>query len=106
MSKKTRLILLRAVLGALILLNMVAIFRFSSQNGEQSAKTSEKVTYKVAETTDRHFNEKPQEEQKAIVKKMELPVRKLAHMSEFATLGAVVFLFLLTWKKKFWFKYP
>ena len=99
MNKKARMFLLRAVLGILILTNMAIIFLFSDQNGTKSAQTSEKVAHSVAEATVPQFDEKPQEEQKAIVNQLQFPVRKAAHMTEYASLGLFVFLFLLTWKK-------
>ncbi len=105
MSKKNSLILLRVILGILILVNMAIIFDFSKQTGEKSSETSGKVAYSVAEVTVPQFDEKPKTEQQKIVQKLQHPVRKAAHMAEFASLGALVFLFLLTWKKGLWFKY-
>ena len=105
MNKKARLTLLRAVLGILIILNMIAIYRFSGQDGVKSAQTSEKVAHSVAEVTVPKFEEKPKEEQKVIVEKMNFPVRKIAHMTEFASLGMLIFLLLLTWKKALVLKY-
>lgn len=105
MSKKARLTLLRAVLGILIILNMIVIYQFSNQSGVESSKTSETVTESVAKATVPKFEEKPKTEQKVIVQKMEFPVRKVAHMAEFASLGMLIFLFLLTWKKALFLKY-
>ena len=91
---------LRVLLGILIVLNMAMIFFFSADTGQQSSKTSGKVTHAVAEVTVPNFNAKPPAEQKKIEMKMETPIRKLAHMGEFALLGALSFLFLLTWPGK------
>lgn len=44
-------------------------------------------------------------EQVAMVNKAHTPVRKLAHMAEFGSLAALMFLFLLTWNGKFWWRY-
>ena len=44
-------------------------------------------------------------EQVAMVNKAHTPVRKLAHMAEFGSLGALMFLFLLTWRGRFWWRY-
>lgn len=98
MKKKTRLILLRAVLGVLILANMTVIFLFSAQSGEESGKTSGEVTKVVAEITVKDFESKPPAEQEEIVQQIHHPVRKLAHMAEFGSLGALIFLFLLTFR--------
>ncbi len=96
--KPKRLLFLRVFLGVLIILNMVFIFRFSSESGQQSSQTSGKVAQTVAEVTVPHFEQKPQEEQQTIVNKLQFPIRKLAHMAEFASLGALIFLLLLTWR--------
>lgn len=95
--KKKWLILWRILLGILIVLNLAVIFGFSGENAEQSSQTSSSVTEKVAEVVVPDFDKKPVEEQKKIVKQMEPPIRKLAHFSEYASLGGLIFLFLLTW---------
>ena len=88
---------LRVLLCALIVANMTVIFLFSAQNGAESDKTSGKVSETVAEVTVKDFEEKPQEEQKQIVRSINKPLRKIAHMAEFGSLGALIFLLLLTW---------
>ena len=45
------------------------------------------------------------DEQIALVNKMHTPVRKLAHMLEFGCLATLVFLFLVTWSGKLWWRY-
>ena len=105
--KKTRRSLrpLRILLALLILVNMVVIFLLSSENGQKSSETSGKVTKKIAEVTVRDFEQKPELEKAEIVHEMEHPVRKLAHMTEFGILGALIFLLLLTWKGKTMLRY-
>ncbi len=103
--KKRRLLFLRIFLGVLIVLNLAAIFGFSGENAEQSAQTSAGVTEKVAEIIVPEFEQKPVEEQKEIVKKLDPPIRKIAHFSEYASLGALIFLLLLTWKGSVWWRY-
>ena len=98
MSKKTGILLVRCVLAVLILLNMLIIFLFSEQTGEESGKVSSEVTQTVAEITVKDFEEKTKSEQKQITDRLHLPLRKIAHMLEFGTLGALVFLLLLTWR--------
>lgn len=95
--KKKWLIPLRIVLMILIILNLAVIFGFSGENAEKSSQTSGSVAEKVAEAVVPDFHVKPVEEQEKIVKKMEPPIRKIAHFSEYASLGALIFLFLLTW---------
>ena len=94
--KKT--IVLRCVLGVLILLNLFAIFGFSSQSADASGKTSEKVIRPVASVVVKDFENKPPEEQNTIVSKLQLPIRKLAHMTEFGCLGVLVMLLLRTFR--------
>ena len=105
MKKKTKLLLLRVLLGVLILANMVVIFLFSAQNGEESGKTSGEVTKVVAEVTVKDFAQKPAQEQTKIIEKMHPILRKLAHMTEFGSLGALIFLLLLTWKGSVWWRF-
>ena len=82
----------------LILANMTAIFLFSAQNGEESGKTSGKVSKVVAEVTVKDFTSKPPAEQEEIVQTINPPLRKIAHMTEFGSLGALIFLLLLTYR--------
>ncbi len=105
MKKKTNIILLRCILAVLILANMTVIFLFSHQSGPESNKTSTDVSQAVAEVTVPDFEAKPKDEQTQIVKRINAPLRKLAHMTEFGTLGALVFLFLLTWHGRLLWRY-
>ena len=106
MKQKRRMIIgLRILLCALIVANMTVIFLFSAQSGEESDKTSGKVSETVAEITVKDFEEKPQEEQDRIVLSINKPLRKIAHMAEFGSLGALVFLLLLTWRGAILWRY-
>lgn len=95
----------RAVLCVLIVLNMTVIYLFSAQNGEQSSQTSGQVTQTVATVVVKDFEKKAEDEQQLIVAELHTPVRKLAHMAEFGSLGLLVFLLLLTWKEHCCIKY-
>lgn len=79
------------------MINMLLIFAFSAQNGDRSNQTSTSVSQFVAEKTVPNFEGKTENEQVQIVSKINTPLRKIAHMTEFASLGALCFLFLLTW---------
>ena len=103
--KPNRILVLRVLLGCLILLNMALIFRFSNENAQKSTETSEKVAQSIAEVTVPNFEQKPAAEQKNIVRRFQFPVRKIAHLTEFASLGGLIFLFLLTWRKKVLLRY-
>jgi len=96
--KKRTLIILRIILGILIFLNMALIFQLSSQPAKKSSETSSAVAEQVAGTVIKDFEEKPKNEQNKIVTDMQVPLRKLAHFLEFASLGGLIFLLLLTWK--------
>jgi predicted MPP superfamily phosphohydrolase len=98
--KSIRLLLLRLILGLLILANMIVIFLFSAQDGTKSAETSGKVTEGVVQVIIKDFEKLPPIQQDDIVQQYHPPMRKIAHMAEFCTLGMLIFLFLLTWKGK------
>ncbi len=104
-QKKTCLLWVRSVLCVLIILNMAVIYFFSAQNGKESEQTSGKVTQAVANVIVQDFDKKTEPEQQEIVEKMHPPVRKIAHMAEFGSLGLLVFLLLLTWKGNSYIKY-
>ena len=106
MKKNKHIIFIRALLIVLVLANMIVIYAFSEQNGEESGKTSSKVTQSVAEITIKDFNQKPDVEKTQILEKLHFPVRKIAHMTEFGSLGALFFLLLLTWDGKLLLYYP
>ncbi len=96
-QKKNGMLLLRLLLLVLIAANMVTIFLFSAESGEESEQTSGRVAEAVANIFIRDYAEKTPEEQKQILKKIHRPLRKAAHMTEFGMLGALSFFFLLTW---------
>ena len=96
--KIKRIVYIRVLLALLIVANMAVIFLFSAQNGEESGKTSSKVTQAVAQVTVKDFEQKTPAERDSIVEWLHPYVRKLAHMAEFGSLGALILLLLLTWR--------
>jgi predicted MPP superfamily phosphohydrolase len=102
---KKRFRLLRILLGILILANMSVIFYFSAQSGADSGRTSGSITAFVARLTVSSFEELSPEEQEEILSTLHPIVRKLAHMTEFGSLGALVFLFVLTFGGDLLFPY-
>lgn len=73
------------------LLVMYMIFQFSSANGVQSSATSGGVCKKIVEITDSEFQLGLSWDKKQYyAEKLEYPVRKLAHFSEYALLAATV----------------
>lgn len=97
-SKKSSIRLIRILLGLLILANMAVIFLFSAQNGAESDQSSGRVTRFVAQIFVKDFDGLSPMEQKAVIDRIHPPLRKIAHMTEFGSLGALILLFLLTWK--------
>ena len=96
---------LRILLCILIVANMAVIFFFSAQNGAESDKTSGKISKAVAEVTVKDFDELPPPEQDAIILCINKPLRKIAHMAEFGSLGALILSLLLTWKGALLWRY-
>ena len=93
-----RRLFLRSFLGILILLNVWMIFGFSSEPATQSNQTSKIVTENLAQVVVKDYDSKTPEEQAVIVTQMHPSVRKLAHMTEFASLAFLTLLFVRTWK--------
>ena len=91
-----RLLLPRLLLGLLILANMGAIFFFSAQSGTESAKTSGSATEIFVQVTVPNFDSRPSQEQQSLLKALHPHMRNLAHAVEFGSLGALVFLFVMT----------
>lgn len=98
--------ILRIFLGILILLNLFAIYYFSDQDNTESTKESTAVTEHVAKVVIPDYNQKTPKEQKKIIKELHPPVRKLAHMTEFGSLGALTFLLLSTFSPGIALAYP
>jgi VanZ family protein len=93
---------IRILLGILIFINLLMIFSFSGESGNESGQTSKSVTGWLARITVRDFGDKSLAEQDAIIAKMHPIVRKLAHMAEFGLLCGLSILFLQTWNLPYW----
>ena len=86
---------------------MVTIFLFSAQSAQDSSKLSGEIVDIVIKVVYPHYNDFSYEQQQQIKEKVTLIVRKLAHFTEFATLGFFLMLHLLSYKpyiKSFNFK--
>lgn len=80
---------------------MVVIFAFSAQQGEESGKISDSVCYKVVSGTSYVFRlgwTGEQMEMYAVW--LSFPVRKAAHMTEYAILAVLAWGNLMAWKRK------
>ena len=80
-------IIIRTILIILILLWMYIVFGFSGQNGEESSG----ISFKISMLLTRNNEE--------ISRTIEPYVRKIAHFSEYAVGGILIFLLLLTFEK-------
>ena len=69
----------------------VAIFLFSSQDNSASHLTSDGVVSFVASLTDDGFGQLDEADRAVVIKALDKPVRKVAHATEYAVLGIVLF---------------
>ncbi len=83
---------------ALVVATMLIIFNFSAQPGKQSAAVSEGVIVQILDV----FLEK-EEITPTVVKKFQLPIRKIAHFGVYMLLGfCMISAFEKTFKIKLW----
>lgn len=95
MRRERRWWSLAAALG--IFLWMLVIFCFSAQPDTESAEVSGRVTYRIVEgVNDALHLELTEKQITERAEAIELPVRKMAHMTEYAVL-AVLFLAAVHW---------
>ena len=73
-----------------VLLMMVLIFLFSAQPGDRSDETSLSVGGVIGQIFISDFEQWTPEEQFAFAERINHPVRKLAHATEYAVLGGLV----------------
>lgn len=70
------------------------IFSFSSQNGETSGSLSGSIALKTAQVFDKlTFGHRSEEKIVLLAEKLEFPIRKAAHFTEYAVLGCLWFFF-------------
>lgn len=83
----------RIILGFFIIAMMIMIFIFSSQQGTASGGLSESIALRVITFFNHEFDSYPKLEQKEILDSFEFLIRKGAHMTEYAILAGLIFLF-------------
>lgn len=89
-------VLYRWITGFLLVGCMTGIFMFSAQPGGKSGKISGSVSYQVVELCDGVFHiGLTEEKMEKYAQNIDYPVRKAAHMTEYAVLGVLVLCFLL-----------
>ena len=84
---KKRVIIFRI----LVILWMIVIFIFSAADGDESSKTSGWVGRMIGSIFHSDFEDWTEEEQEAYAEKIEYPIRKAAHATEYAVLALLFF---------------
>lgn len=77
----------RIVCWALVAANMIAIFMFSAQNGDESTVTSNSVIDTVLSAVYPGYKKLDADARDEVIVRYSLLVRKLAHFSAYASLG-------------------
>lgn len=85
------------IVRMLTLIWMLVIFSFSAKPAEASTQDSLYVGRKIGQLVYKDFTEWEESSQTAFAKKIEYPVRKGAHMTEYAILGVLI---RFCWKDK------
>ena len=81
----------RQIFTILAILWMAAIFFFSSRDADQSTLESNRAGMLLGHCFVQGFDSWPEERQIAFAQKIDHPVRKTAHASEYALLGLLLF---------------
>ena len=92
--------ILGIIFGILIIATVIAIFSFSSENGTESGGRSDKVIDILAHIFIRDYENMSASEKAAIVRRFAYPVRKGAHIAEYAMLSAFVAVFIWVFTSK------
>ena len=90
----------RWIFGCLSILMMALIFWFSAMPGKESAAMSGQVTQVAVQAVYPDYSSLPRQEKAGAYRLMEHLVRKSAHLTEYAVLGALLTLFFSTFTFK------
>ena len=86
---------------ALTIIWMITIFCFSAEPGDESSELSGGLSYRLVSIVDDVFGMHWDESEKSeMVEAMSFPIRKAAHMSEYALLGILAFASTVSGKEK------
>ena len=96
--------ILRVLFLSLLIATFIAIFNFSSQNGEKSGSLSRAVTEKIVNTFP-YIKDLSAETKEKMVEHGEIIVRKLAHLSIYALVGIFIMAFMCTYNTKVLYKF-
>lgn len=90
--------MIRTVVGILALFWMCVIFSFSAQEQEESSAVSESFSYRMVRSADSFFGLNWNDEKMhEIADAIEGYVRKAAHMTEYAILSVLLYVWLGKW---------
>ena len=92
--------ILAIVFGVLVLVTAIAIFGFSSETGDKSGGRSDKVIDFIANIIISDYKDMTPMERTHIIRKFAYPVRKGAHIAEYAILSAFVAVFIWVFTSK------
>lgn len=97
---------IQPILILVTLLWMILIFRMSAAPAVESADMSQSVGYAVGRLVVRGFDDLSPEEQQAFAEKIDYPIRKGAHFTEYTILGILLYAdFLLCTRLKKWVRF-
>ena len=96
--------LVRILFLSLLIITFVVIYRFSSQNGEESSSLSRTVTEKIVNTFPYTKDLSPITKAK-LIEHGEIIVRKLAHLSIYTLVGIFIMAFMCTFDTRVLYKF-
>lgn len=89
----------RIIAGALALIWMCMIFSFSAQESGESSEVSGAFSNQIVSAAGKFFHlNLDDEELRRLAAAIETPVRKAAHMTEYAVLSILIYICLEKWK--------
>lgn len=89
----------RVIAGVLALLWMCMIFAFSAQESEESSEVSGTFSQQIVSAAGKFFHLNLNDEDlHRIAETIEKPVRKAAHMTEYAVLSVLIYIWIGKWK--------
>ena len=98
MNNNRKKIVVSCIATIFLVLLYCLIFSFSEQDGETSGGLSQKVSKKCVEIVDEVTNRNWTKQMKeSLAEYFEHPIRKLAHFSEYAVMGILVFIIWCPW---------
>ena len=95
-----KIIILRIFIIALLIADMAVIFSFSAEKASQSDETSSSVIERIVKIIYKDFDSWKEEAKYEKVESYQHLVRKLAHMTEYASLGVLSCALALTFGMK------